>query len=239
MKLTVGPLPPAVYWRRRAIVLGGLLLVILLIVYACGPKASNAGRPRNDGVTPSSKATASASSSSAAPLVPIGPSTSASADTAPSTTSAPPAPTPSTAPSTLGAACADSEVLVTTSIAPTSPTAGKLQFGGTFVLKLQIQNTSKRTCTRDVGSVPEELMIKSGAVLIWSSGACSSGGGIAHDVRTFHPGDAVSVTIDWSSYDITTRDCDNGTKPAAVGTYQLIGQVGSKISSPTTFKIQY
>ena len=36
MNLTVGPHPPAVYWRRRALVAGGLLLLILLVVWSCG-----------------------------------------------------------------------------------------------------------------------------------------------------------------------------------------------------------
>src|SRR6266576_1376401 len=36
MNLTVGPLPPAVYWRRRALVAGGLLLLVLLVAYSCG-----------------------------------------------------------------------------------------------------------------------------------------------------------------------------------------------------------
>src|SRR2546427_6332927 len=35
MNLTVGPLPPAVYWRRRAIVAGALLVLVLLVSYAC------------------------------------------------------------------------------------------------------------------------------------------------------------------------------------------------------------
>ena len=35
MRLTVGPLPPAVYWRRRSLVLGVALLVVFLIVQAC------------------------------------------------------------------------------------------------------------------------------------------------------------------------------------------------------------
>jgi hypothetical protein len=138
----------------------------------------------------------------------------------------------------LGANCADSEVLVTTSIVPTAPGAGKLQYGGTFILKLQIQNTSSRTCTRDVGSTAEELEVKQGSTKIWSSDDCSSGGPKPHDVRTFHPGDAVSATIQWSSYDISGRSCKASSTPAAVGTYDLIGRVGTKSSSPKEFKIQ-
>jgi hypothetical protein len=138
----------------------------------------------------------------------------------------------------LGAGCVDPEVLVTTSIVPTSPGAGKLQYGGTFILKLQIQNTSSRTCTRDVGSVAEELMIKHGSTKIWSSDDCSSGVPKPHDVRTFHPGDAVSVTIQWSSYDITTNSCKASSTPAPAGSYDLIGRVGTKTGSPKAFEIQ-
>jgi hypothetical protein len=138
----------------------------------------------------------------------------------------------------LGVDCIDSEVLVTTSIVPTSPGAGKLQYGGTFILKLQIQNTSSRTCSRDVGSVAEELMIKHGSTKIWSSDDCTSGGPKPHDVRTFHPGDAVSATIQWSSYDITTNSCKASSTPAPPGSYDLIGRVGTKTSSPKAFEIQ-
>src|SRR4051794_14185349 len=35
MRLTVGTLPPAVYWRRRVLLLAALLIVILTGVYAC------------------------------------------------------------------------------------------------------------------------------------------------------------------------------------------------------------
>jgi hypothetical protein len=245
MKLTVGPLPPAVYWRRRAIVLGGLLLVILLIVYSCGSNPSNAGDARGSHPGPHSSSTAPVTSAPSPSLVPFGPSasasTSASGAATPATSATPSTatPKPSPKPSTLGVDCADSEVLVTTSIVPTSPGAGKLQFGGTFILKLQIQNISARTCTRDVGSVAEELEIKDGSTKIWSSDACSSGGPKPHDVRTFHPGDAVSATVQWSSYDITTHSCKASSTPAAVGTYDLIGRVGTKSSSPKSFKIQH
>ena len=45
MRLTVGPLPPAVYWRRRAIVLGVAVVLVFLIVQSCsgGEGKSNGG----------------------------------------------------------------------------------------------------------------------------------------------------------------------------------------------------
>lgn len=240
MKLTVGPLPPAVYWRRRAIVLGGLLLIILLIVYACGPNPSNAGGSQGPHASPNASSSAPIAPAPSTSSLPSGPSVSVSATptTKPTASTAPPTAGPSPKPSTLGADCVDSEVLVTTSIVPTSPGAGKLQYGGTFILKLQVQNTSSRTCTRDVGSVAEELMIKHGSTKIWSSDDCSSGGPKPHDVRTFHPGDAVSATIQWSSYDITTNGCKASSTPAPPGSYDLIGRVGTKTGSPKPFEIQ-
>src|SRR5262249_25583714 len=57
MRLTVGPLPAAVYWRRRAAVLGGLLVIVLLIVYSCAgstPSSADQGRRAGSGgATPS------------------------------------------------------------------------------------------------------------------------------------------------------------------------------------------
>src|SRR5262245_57035522 len=59
MKLTVGPLAPAVYWRRRAVVLGALLFVVIVIAYSCsGSDPSGAanvkGPPRSPWAAPSS-----------------------------------------------------------------------------------------------------------------------------------------------------------------------------------------
>ena len=47
MRTTVGPLPPAVYWRRRAVVLGALLLAAVLLFVACGGNAKDANRGHN------------------------------------------------------------------------------------------------------------------------------------------------------------------------------------------------
>src|SRR5690242_15828423 len=58
MKLTVGPLAPAVYWRRRAVVLGVLLFVVFLIAYSCSGSdpsgAANVGAPRSQSPSPAS-----------------------------------------------------------------------------------------------------------------------------------------------------------------------------------------
>jgi hypothetical protein len=233
MNLTVGPLPPAVYWRRRAIVLGGLLLVILLMVYACGgsgtSNASNQQSPPpvaaaspSDLLTPSVSPSVLVTATSSGTLVP------AVSDSP----SAPASPSPSIA--AAGSTCTDAQIQVTPVISPTSST--RLVYGGTFDLKLKIRNISSVTCKRDVGGVPEELEISQGTTKIWSSDDCGTGGK-PHDVRTFAPGIQIYAEVKWSSYDVTTSSCKKAAHPAKVGSYTLTGRVGTKKAS-AKFKIE-
>jgi len=237
MRWTVGPLPAAVYWRRRAIVLGALLFVILLIAYSCGgSKATNA----NSGGDPSSSPSAPPSSSSSALVPPsASPSPSLAAPSASGSRlpSANPGTTPAAPSTAVGAGCTDAEVAVKTAIMSTSAATSKLQYGGTFMLKLEISNASRRTCTRDVGSVAEELIVERGGSEIWSSDGCHAPGGVTHDVRTFHPGDTIFAQVQWSSYNVTKPECRRLSTPAAVGTYQLVGRLATLTSAPTSFEI--
>ena len=227
MKLTVGPLPPAVYWRRRVLVLAGLLVVVLAIAYACHAAASNAEGQKPTAVTTS---TTPAPAPSTTPP-------SATPSPSPSIAPSPPPSTASAAPQSAGE-CAAAELTVTVGIASPSPTVTRLQYGGTFAVRLVVTNVSTRTCTRDVGSVPEELIIKRGTTKIWSSDDCASPNRVQHDVRTFHPGDVVVATIKWSSFSITTNGCAKATHPAPIGTYTLTGRVDTKFSQPVIFKIE-
>jgi len=230
MKLTVGPLAPSVYWRRRVLVLAGLLVVVLAIVYACrGATASNAEGRKPAAVTTTTPPPGPSSEPSSQPPS-IVPSLSPSPEPSTPPTSAPAAPRPS-------GECDDSELTVTVAIQSTSATVTRLQYGGTFAVSLAVKNSSKRTCTRDVGSVPEELIIKSGPTKIWSSDDCASPERVQHDVRTFHPGDVVVATVKWSSFSITANGCTKATTPAPVGTYTVTGRVDTKFSTPVTFKI--
>jgi hypothetical protein len=236
MNFTVGPLPPAVYWRRRAIVAVGLLLVVLLIVYACsGPSTSSASLAPSptptQALSPSLDGLASAAG---APAISASPSLFISPLTSP-TPSAHPSPSPR--PTQTGIpTCSDAQIEVTPVISSTSGSTTRLVHGGTFDLKLKVRNVSKVTCRRDVGGAPEELRIMSGKTKIWSSDDCVRAQGKAHDVRTFRPGIGVYAEVAWSSYKITTHTCTKSPTPAKIGTYQLIGRVGAK-KATTPFKI--
>lgn len=124
---------------------------------------------------------------------------------------------------------------ITATIESTSSTTTKLQVGGTFALTMRISNISPRTCTRDVGAMPEELMVKQGTKTVWSSDDCPAKDATPHDIRTFHPGDLISANVLWNTFK-TVHSCAKGSA-AKTGTYQVTGRVGTAHSSPVTFKI--
>jgi hypothetical protein len=233
MNLTVGPLPPAVYWRRRAVVAGVLLVVILLIVYACGGSGSS-GRDdqRHTAVEETRSPTPGPS-----PLVSASSSPSLASDLpSPSASDVSSAPSPSSGHGTP--ACSDRDIKVTATIESTSASTSRLQYGGTFSLQLKIQNISDRACSRDVGSVPESLVVLKNGDKVWSSDDCDSDKGAKkHDVRVFPPHIAISAQVNWNSYLNTSKSCAKRKTPAAKGEYQLVGHVGTATSATKTFTI--
>ncbi len=235
MNLTVGPLPPAVYWRRRALVALGLIAMILLVVYSCGGSGtSDANGSHTTAVTEGESPSPSPSPSDSLPSF---------GSAGPTATPSAPASTSTAGSGTTGTGgvpvCSDRDMQVTASIESTSATISRLQYGGTFAVKLKIKNVSDHACTRDVGTVPEELKIVHGSTKIWSSDDCDGANGARkHDVRTFQPNIMIMASLTWNSYLNTAKSCTKGKSATPVGTYQLYGRLGTLVSDPTTFKIE-
>ncbi|MFD6612669.1 hypothetical protein ACFWD1_27720 [Micromonospora chalcea] len=254
MRLTVGPLPPAVYWRRRAVVLGAGLLFLIVLLYSCTGTDRNTGAPGTD---PS-------------------PTGSAGAEPGPSGSvltpqSGSPSPTPGDVggggantgggntggnntgggntgggnnngggtgnggangqPVSDDGTCTDSELLVTPVAAPATA-----QRGTVVTLRLKVKNVSNRTCNRDVGADLQELYLKAGAEKIWSSDTCGTGKG--SDVQTFTPNFERSYELGWNGR--VDNRCANGLANgefAAIGAYQVFARVGTKISEPVKLTI--
>lgn len=233
MNLTVGPLPPAVYWRRRAVVGGALLLLVLLIAYSCGGSSGSGAPSRRTGAlagtptpdptfsefrpqtaSPSPAVTASAGSSAGAPASPSAAPTStegASAGTTPASD-----------------VCTDAEIQLTPSVQRIS--------GGTFPyqLTLKIKNISNRTCKRDVGSNPQELHIVSDGQTVWSSDSCQGGQG-QNNVRSFGPGIEDAFYVGWDGSG--GPHCTNPDGLLGPGTYQIVAKLDTKTSEPVSFVI--
>lgn len=216
MRLTVGPLPPAVYWRRRAIVLAVFLSIVAFVVSRCGSESGAAGRTGRSQVGPTP-------TTSSSPLTPIvDPARASTVPSATATVSAQPQPT---------GACTDDEVVVTV-----STEGGKTTFvtGESVKISLKIKNVSARSCGRDIGGAQQELRVSQGAQKFWSSDDCAGAG--ASDTRTLAPNQDLPIgEVAWNGR--TSTSCQN---PALVqpGTYQLIGRVGTASSQPVTLTVK-
>ncbi|MGN9810497.1 hypothetical protein ACTMSW_14190 [Micromonospora sp. BQ11] len=236
MRLTVGPLSPAVYWRRRAVVLGAGLLFLIVLLNSClgsdrKPGTSGAAQPTSGAATPGAtpQATETVTPQTGAP------SSGASGDPAPSTggpaSEAPPvAPV---APVVDDGTCTDTEITVTARALPASVVRN-----ATVDLQLRIKNRSERTCSRDVGAAVQELFIKSGAETIWSSDKCGTGTSTGSDVQSFTPGLERSYQLGWNGRE-STRCADGvaaGPNPPP-GTYQVFARVGTKLSEPVKITV--
>ncbi|SCF31070.1 hypothetical protein GA0070216_109111 [Micromonospora matsumotoense] len=234
MRLTVGPLPSAVYWRRRAVVLGAGLLFLIVLLYSC-TRSGDTGTTSGTGSSPSVPAAGGASPTAASPTTPGSASPSGAADapdssaaltTEPGTSSTPPADPPVNPARVDDGTCTDSEVQVTPVALP-----AEVRRGAPVDLSLKIKNRSQRTCNRDVGADVQELFIKSGAEKVWSSDTCGTGKG--SDVQSFTPGFERSYQLTWNGMDASrcSQGVASGPNPPA-GNYQVFARVGTKLSEP-------
>ncbi|MFC7243588.1 hypothetical protein ACFQO7_13980 [Catellatospora aurea] len=237
MRLIVGPLPAAVYWRRRAMVLGTLLAAVLMITLVVrGTGSGGAQQPTANG-TPTS-AGASPASAAGEPLA----SPAASPTDGVITPVSELTPSPTSAGEDEGEgegevdpnACTDTEIKVTAKPAQTS-----LKRGSDLLITLLIKNVSQRTCTRDVGADLQELRILKSTEKVWSSDDC--GGPRGHEVRSFPPAHERSYTVVWNGHSSSAceksiKRVPDGPVPAA-GEYRLYARVGTAISASVTLKL--
>ena len=220
MNLTVGPLPPAVYWRRRVLVLGAVLALVLLLVAMCGGSShSNPAAVKPAATTTSTRPSPTPTTSVQPPIVgePGGAS--------------PPAAAPSSAtasPTARSDICSDAEIQLTPSIQKVT--------GGTYPYQLQldIKNISNRTCKRDDGANPQEMHIVNAAgQTVWSSDYCQSNPG--SNMASFDPNIVASFKLPWDGY-AYGPNCAKGAK-LGDGAYQLVAKLDTKVSAPVAFTI--
>jgi hypothetical protein len=224
MRLTIGPLPASVYWRRRAVVLVGLAMIVLVVTYACGGPDPNA----DAGVTAGSSPTGTASPDTAL-LRPEVPGTSPAASPSP-TASAFTLPVPATT-----GPCTDAEMeVIATAGAP------EVQRGQPLSVTIRIKNVSSRTCNRDIGADMQELRLNDPATktTIWSSDDCNPNHG--NDDRSFEPGQEQTFTLTWQGRRSRGGDgtpvCESDLTPEPQA-YELVARLDQKFSAPFAIRI--
>jgi hypothetical protein len=216
-----GPQPPKVYWVRRALVLGVIVLLLVAVAWLLGGRGG--------------AATGALSGPSASPS-PSHPAATSHAPTPTPTTATSRAPSPSAsttrsaAPTAVATpACTTSQLTVTA-----STDAASYPVGATPHLRMRIENTSGKACTRDLGAAQNELVITSGSAHVWSSDDCNPGG--TPQVETLTPGQSYSVAVTWLGK-LSQPGCPATQPSATKGTYRLVGRNGTIHSTPATFSL--
>ncbi len=229
MRLTVGPLPAAVYWRRRAVVLVALAMVILIVTYSCSGSSPSGADTAGQGGNPG----AGASPTGALLHPTIGKSPGGGTGTTPSPTASP-TPTPFTLqqPPSTGP-CTDTEISLTA-----TASRPDVRMGESVPFTIAIKNMSSRACARDIGADMQELVLLDapGTSTVWSSDDCNPNSG--HDVRQFAPGQQYTFTLTWAgkrSRSGTGKPpwtCGSAGTPLDPGEYQLVARLDKEKSSP-------
>ncbi|MGH3714618.1 MAG: hypothetical protein ACRDT4_14335 [Micromonosporaceae bacterium] len=226
MKLTVGPLPAAVYWRRRAVVLGGVLIVVLWLGYACTGSGSGAN-PASGDAKPSSSPVhyPSEEPSEDPPPEGGGDATGPSAD--PSASGS-----PGSGSGNGGAApaCTDSDLRIVP-----RPAHAQTPEGARLRIDLVITNVSSRSCKADIGADRQEVRLLHNAQRVWSSDDCNPQTG-SH-VEVLAPRQAVERF--WVTWDGKTSapKCEGDRKVVQSGSYTVVARLGNVTSKPVTVKV--
>jgi len=217
MKMTVGPLPAGVYWRRRAIVGGVVLVAAILMWTSCG--GSDPGRPTS-------------MAGSAGPET-VDPATSYQVPTtggAPTSSAPTSAAAPSTTPagSTTVPPCADADLSLVASADQ------QVQFRGAYLkFTLKVKNVTTHDCARDVGPDFQELYLQVAAVKVWSSDFCNAPKG--KEMQVLKPNIEVTFTNNWDGK-ATNNGCESKAVPPA-GKYELVARLDTKLSSPVQIQL--
>lgn len=240
MRLTVGPLPPAVYWRRRAIVLGAVLVALFLVAQACmSASASSEGRSGGE-APPSGTPPPVAGQSSAPPESPAGSPPAGQPvgqpDDEPGGEDDPEPVDPAEAPDPPAeGGCADQDMLITAVADPDS-----FSQGDAARFTIRIRNDSAESCRRDIGGDRRELYLRrgSGASKVWSSRECGAPTGT--DVLELPPAFEREHYLVWNGR--ASDSCDDAGEAAGelvpAGEYELVARLGTAYSDPLPVTIR-
>ncbi len=249
----VGPLPAAVYWRRRGVALAAVVAVLAILPSAAGavlhPAPAPGPAPATGVVDRAAGLDLDGAGSAAGPYDPApanedatpatGPSTAEPTATDPTTTerlrpddsahhlvaAATPVPVPPTGP----VPCTNAMLAAAAEVDPAVHPVGSRP-----VLRLVLTNTSGQPCVRDLDPARQEIVVWSadGRDRLWSSNDCVNASTI--DLRTLVPGRPVAFALTWAER-TTTPGCAQPRTLVPAGTYRLLVRLDDLISPPTPF----
>lgn len=213
-----GPLPPEIYWRRRAVAVGAIVVVVVLIVWIISSLTGGESSDSADAAQTSDITTTAAPSSSE-----DRPSESAAS----SATS-----TSASATSTSGAAstqCSDQSLAI-----KATPDQPQYKIGDEPSFTVAITNIGTTKCERNLGSGLQQALVYTldGNKRLWSNIDCYPDAEPA--VQVLEPGGQARFTVKWSG---KTSDpgCNTTRNQVPPGAYTLVAQLGELRSAPEPF----
>jgi hypothetical protein len=248
-----GPLPPEIYWRRRALAIGAAVVVLGLIVWFIAslgggsedqqsqpagvvsavnptPTPSSSPSQEDDSEADSSGAGSGGAASSGGGSGSTGSGASGSgasgSDTAVSGSggnSNAPAPV-------VGNQCSDQSLAI-----KATPDKPSYRVGEEPGFTVVITNISAQECQRDVGAGLQRVLVSTlDDQRIWSNTDCFPDA--QSDLRTFGPGEQAGFTVKWSGTN-SIPGCGEERVPVGPGSYKVIAQLGELRSSPEPFNM--
>ncbi|MFQ1003466.1 MucR family transcriptional regulator [Modestobacter sp. SSW1-42] len=226
----VGPLPAAVYWRRRLLVLGCAVGVLGgggwlgAAVATGGPDdAPTVAAPPGGAPRPTPGLEQVVPSLAAVQVPTAAPSPPPAAEPQAPASSAPAGPTP-------GGPCTDDMIAVEVRPDPASTPVGSKP---TF--ELVVTNTSTVACVRTVDAALQEIiLIDDAGERVWGSNDCFPE--TTTGQRTLQAGESVGFPVPWSGLSSAPGCAADRTTPPA-GTYVLRGRLDTDVSPDATFTL--
>ncbi|MBA2310619.1 MAG: hypothetical protein H0W01_15310 [Pseudonocardiales bacterium] len=249
----VGPLPAAVYWRRRwtALIATVAAVVVMSLAVSAMVSTTQSVQAVNDRTAPlaaesnwqfAGSSTAPATPSAAVPSPAMPPAAPAPApeaseqirpDAAASAVAVPPgipaaaAPTPP--PTDI--ICADRALVVMAQVDRSTYRVGEKP-----VFRLVVTNTGPTPCKRDLDAALQEVFVVAvaGTKRTWSSNDCFPGR--STDVRVLAPNAPVVFAVTWSGLR-SAIGCKTPRKAAPAGAYGVQTRLGALMSAPVAFEL--
>lgn len=239
-----GPLPPEIYWRRRALAIGAAVVVLGLIVWFISSLSG-----RNSDAEADLAGVASSSAPQTLPSASSTPEQGASANSAGggsggssgggsggsgdsvSSASASVTSTSATAAAPVPAGqCPDQSLAI-----KATPDKASYAVGEEPGFTVLITNISSTDCQRDVGAgLQQALVYTLDNQRIWSNTDCFPNA--QSDLRAFKPGEQAGFTVKWSGTN-SVPGCADERIPVGPGAYQVIAQLGELRSTPEPFNM--
>lgn len=237
-----GPLPPEIYWRRRALAIGVGVVVVALLVWLLSSLGGGGDDPETGAAAATSSLTSAPATSSAKSddksegggSGGSGDSSGSSESSSGSETSSGESSTSSTNAEPVPAGqCPDQSLAI-------KATGEKPNYapGEEPTFTTVITNIGTTPCERDLGSGLQQVLVYTldGNQRLWSNIDCFPQG--EPDLRTLAPGEQAVFSVKWSAK-TSAPDCldqpEPQRDPIGPGAYTVVGQLGQLRSAPEPF----